>query len=860
MRTHVIALLAGLYCVKLMAAEVNEDQRQYAELCRELGERTHWDNSRLAREVLRPEALIQPEDRTPLDIVLRRTAALLQRLKAAHPRLDFTAEAAELAAMRAAPPPVAPSAHGAPDARFVQALALRRRIAFRNPLLDFDRIIFLKHDKIKRGDRHMVDQYFGFNQTPGGGVFVLENAFGKDPRVRNLLAGRPVENGRLKGKVLDNIGSFISLDLDFDGRTIAFAFTEAEASPPAPDASFDNQPWTRKDMEEDPFAKKTPPWHNHYYWTEKGAFHIFRANSDGTGLGQLTDGMWNEYDPCFLPNGRIAFVSEKNGGQSRCSIRPVPTASLHSMRADGSDRIRLSWHDTNEWHPSVDNNGMLVYTRWDYVDRDSDVAHHLWSCFPDGRDPRSAHGNYPATREARPWMEMSARAIPGSHRYVAVAAPHHGQAYGSLVLIDQRERDDRKCGQIDRLTPEVGFPEAESYPGVPVPRSKATMYPRQPEFVLKEVYGTPWPLSEDFYLCVYDPKHSNYGIYLIDSFGNRELLYRDPSIACLDPIPLRARPRPPAIPSATKQAAEDRGPSEPMPATGEVLIVNAYESDQPWPENTRIMALRIVNIFPKDNFEMNAPNIGVAWQSLARGVLGTVPVESDGSAYFKVPAGAGIYFQALDEKGLAVQTMRSATYVHPGERLNCLGCHEPKQSMRPPTDGFPLALQRAPSAIAPEPAGSYPLTFPRLVQPVLDAKCVSCHERSKGKAPPLRGDRFNNLWLSAGYISLIKGHATERSLAWAMCGGNGVMMMHDELQYSVPGRIGARVSGLYQLLKAGHHGVKLSDEELRRITLWLDCNSNFYGAYHDTERQARGEVVAPKLGIPAWTDFEKLKR
>jgi hypothetical protein len=329
---------------------------------------------------------------------------------------------------------------------------------------------------------------------------------------------------------------------------------------------------------------------------------------------------------------------------------------------------------------------MLIYTRWDYVDRDSDVAHHLWHCFPDGRDPRSFHGNYPDQRESRPWMEMSVRAVPGSRKYVAVAAPHHGEAYGSLVLIDLLAADDRAMGQLRRLTPEVPFPESESAPGVPQPKGR-----HRPN---AEVYGTPWPLSEDFHLVVYDTGRKNYGLYLLDSFGNRELLYRDPALACLDPIPLRPRPRPPVLPVRTTQALADRQPGV-DPAMGTVMVMNAYDSAQPWPAGTQIKRLRVVALFPKDNSVADQPNIGHAAQSLCRGVLGTVPVESDGSASFRAPTGVGLYFQALDEKGLAIQTMRSATYLHPGETLSCRGCHESKQASSEVGGGTrPLALPR----------------------------------------------------------------------------------------------------------------------------------------------------------------------
>ena len=197
-------------------------------------------------------------------------------------------------------------------------------------------------------------------------------------------------------------------------------------------------PWQGRDLE----------------WSPTASYHIFKIAADGTNLVQLTDGPWDDFDPCFLPGGRVALISERRGGYLRCG-RCCPTYTLFSMEADGSDLLCLSYHETHEWQPSVDNNGMIVYTRWDYVDRDSDIAHHLWTCYPDGRDPRAWHGNYPRRRESRPWIEQNIRAIPGSQKYVATAAAHHGHAFGSLVLVDPRVPDDGAMSQLTRLTPEV---------------------------------------------------------------------------------------------------------------------------------------------------------------------------------------------------------------------------------------------------------------------------------------------------------------------------------------------------------------------------------------------------------------------
>jgi len=157
---------------------------------------------------------------------------------------------------------------------------------------------------------------------------------------------------------------------------------------------------------------------------------------------------------------------------------------------------------------------MIVYSRWDYLDRGHNQAHHPWITGPDGRDPRAIHGNFKPSHDLNPDMELNVVAIPGSQRYVATASAHHGQAYGSLILIDPRVRDDDALAPVRRLTPDVGFPETAERGSF--------------------AYGTAWPLSERYYLCVYSPSNDGHGIYLLDAFGNRELIYRDPNIGCLD--------------------------------------------------------------------------------------------------------------------------------------------------------------------------------------------------------------------------------------------------------------------------------------------------------------------------------------
>ena len=706
------------------------------------------------------------------------------------------------------------------EALYMEARRLKREIVRCNPhLTKLDKLLFLKKHDANDSQFHMCDQFYGFTAAPGGGLYVLENPLGDEPKLVNLLENSVVEKGRMKGRKLQG-GAFLSPEVSFDGQTIYFAWCEAKPS----DKSWENE-------------KSVPYYHE---WSETTCYHIFRCNADGSRLVQLTDGSVNDFDPCELPDGRIAFISERRGGFLRCG-RYCPTYTLFSMEPDGSDIVCLSFHETHEWQPSVDNNGMIVYTRWDYVDRDTNIAHHIWTCFPDGRDPRSFHGNYPEKRELRPWMEMDIRAIPDSHRYVAVTGAHHGHAFGSLVLIDHRLEDDGAMSQLTRLTPEVPFPEAESNPPS---NTRGQM-----------VYGTPWPFSEDDFLCVYDAQAKNRGIYWIDAAGNKELVYRDPAISTHSPIPLAKRPKPLVIPTQTTQMARYRKANETGNEPATVGIVNIYQSDFDWPkvngEPVKITALRVMQLFAKSTPVPDDPRIGIAAQTNARGVLGTVPVEDDGSVFFEVPTGKPIYFQALDEYGRAVQSMRSATYLHPGEQLTCIGCHENKWSSQQSVATSPLAFQRPPSALRGDVSGSYPLNFVQLVQPVLDARCVHCHGDQDSPLAvglpvkhefDLQGIADAQSGWTRSYQSLAKNygfyyHTTNGSINDPKHGGTR----------TTAGQFGALAAPLQPFLTPQHYGVELSPEERYRIDLWLDANSVFYGTYENPRVQAQGKTVYPSL-------------
>jgi hypothetical protein len=814
-----------------------EADRRFAALSKDIKLRSKIKS--LESQVFRKDAMILDTDRDPLDIVLRRSEALLADIAAGGKAPNLAKMRTELAALKASATKIEPKDAPARRAIFDKVCAVRRKIAFSNPLLDFNELMILK--RVLPSYSHMCDQYYGLAQRPGGGLYILSDPFGAKPAIRSILDKSVVANGRLKGQELSGGpnkvwkvryngnggasgdategGSFLSPDLSFDGKNISFAYVELTGE-------------QTHDFHTDPSKG---------HWKKGRSYHVFSVGTDGKNLRMLTDGTWNDFDPCFMPSGRIAFITERRGGYLRCG-RVCPTYTLYDMAPDGSGIKCLSFHETNEWHPSVNNDGMIVWTRWDYVDRHGVTAHMPWVTTPDGRDPRAIHGNY-SVRAKRPDMEVDVRAIPGSHKYVAIAAGHHRHALGSMVIVDPRAEDDDAMGPVKRMTPEIGFPETQGGTAA---------------------YGQPWPLSENYYICAYEataggrPGNSMYGIYLVDTFGNKELIYRDPAIASQNPIPVKARTKPPVIPEMSDRLSA-------KPSTHATIgVVNVYNTRTPLPKGSKIKSLRVFQVFPLSVASARVTH-ATGWQvpqatdsiNLTRAVLGTVPVEADGSAHLTVPAGKELFFQILDENGLAITSMRSGTHFQPGERTVCQGCHEPKYGVATsPSRKVTMAMKRAPSVLKPEADGTNPFNYPRLIQPVLDKHCVKCHEKNKDnkdlkvRPPSLSSDVARTK--RASYMNPRSEYFTSYiSLApkYGFYDYGGKNWSDPKWYRTTPGEFGAKASKLYQMLSKGHNKVKLSPEEMRRITVWLDACSPFYGVYEKEGGQAqlRGEIAKPTL-------------
>jgi len=760
-----------------------------------------------ADQVLDTHALVGASDGDALGVVLRRTGALLAHLSGKARPADLAPLRRDLSVLTAAARKVPLAQVDRRKGYTLAAKALLRKIALVNPLVNFDEVLFVARG-VPNGSRlgglrgtndrqgqHFATQYFGFNSLPGGGVFTVTGWKGS-PRIRNVVKRFVVTNGRFKGRTLDG-GAYLSPDLSYDGKSILFSWTPAKQL-------------------------------NCYRWTKDTTWSIFCVGADGRGLTQLTDSPHDDFDACWLPNGRIVFMSQRRGGYIRCFARlPVPQHVMHSMKADGSDIYPISWFETDEWHPSVDNSGMIVYTRWDYTDRENCLGSNFWICYPDGRDPRAPHGNYPQPwhtfsdntnrgdqRVGRPYTEMNIRAIPNSHRYICTAGPHHGESFGSLVMLDLRQQDDGFMSQVKRITPYPRFPESE----MPARRQ----YP----------YGTPWPLNESFYLCNWWEN-----VYLLDRFGNRVLVC-DSSLVfggktnydmrLIDPIPLRPRKAPPVIPTGTNQGVDARGDAP----TATVSVMNVYDSDLPFPRGTKIKHLRVVQLCLKTNAPMGRPNAGYQVENMPRIPLGVVPVEDDGSVYFEAPVRRQLMFQVLDEDYLAVQSMRSVAFVHPGERLSCIGCHEDKGKTTE-RKVLPSAMKRPPSPLKGEIGPVEPITYYRTVKPIFDKTCQPCHrKRRKGLQDMSYRALRPHVFYFAGGMRGTTGKPVH--------GGSRTM----------PGRFGARACRMGRAVMDENHRRRVSPEDRRRVTLWLDCNSMRLGALHSEAKQIEGrEVVWPVLDV-----------
>jgi len=467
----------------------------------------------------------------------------------------------------------------------------------------------------------------------------------------------------------DDRGVIRDPDVSFDGRRILFA-------------------WKKSDREDD--------------------YHLYEMDAESGDVRQLTGGLgFADYEGCYLPDGNIVFNSTRCVQTVDCWWTEV--SNLFLCDGDGKYLRQVSFDQVHTNYPTVTCDGRVIYTRWDYNDRGQIYPQGLFQMAPDGTGQTEVYGN----NSFFPTTILHARSIPGTGKIVCIFTGHHTRQQGWLGILEPRR------GRQENEGAQLIAPVRET------PAVKVDRYGQE-----GDQFQYPYPLSETEFLVTFRKEGApRFAVYWMDGDGNRELLASDPRISCNQPVPLCPRPLPTVQPNRADYREE----------LATVYLHDVYAGPGlAGVERGTIKGLRVVgldfraagvgsnsNRGPAGGALVSTPiSIQGAWD--VKQVLGTAEVHNDGSACFTVPARTPLYFQALDEKGQMVQTMRSWVTLQPGEALSCVGCHESKNTA-PPYTAYSQAMRRGPRPLTPFYGPPRGFSFIREIQPILDEHCVRCH-------------------------------------------------------------------------------------------------------------------------------------
>ncbi|MFO8012510.1 MAG: hypothetical protein R6X20_04295 [Phycisphaerae bacterium] len=645
--------------------------------------------------------------------------------------------------------------------------ALRRQALLSHPLLTFDKLLFVKRKAWSSS--HIYSEHKDGSHEPGGNLCILSSA-APDGMVTDIVP-----------QLSD--GVFGQFDLSFDAKRIVFAYK------------------TGKDA----------------------GYRIYEVGVDGTGLRQLTFdrdeaamrrryedscyGRYDDVDPCYLPSGKIVFASTRSKRAVACF--PCSVTTLHVMDADGKNVRCLSSGQFTELDPCVMGDGRVLYMRWEYVDKGFGNVQSLWSMRPDGSYSDHVYKN----TVVLPAGMVDARSIPGSPRIVTIGAPHCGPPVGPVILVDPCVTK-RTAEAMTNLTPEIG------YPGMfQTTRGKG-------------LFRQPYPLSEKCFLVSHDPQlkeddgPTGYGIYVLDAWGNRAELYRDPDTACFQPMPLRPRRRPAAIPPVARQnETESR-------KTATLFVQDVYRGMRGI-ERGRVKYVRVMEVLPttwkdgrraykqKDTAGLQSAAVSYKADVGRKKVHGVAEVHDDGSACFTVPAGKNLFFQVLDEDYMELQRMRTFINLMPGESRSCVGCHEPRRQA--PAVKPAMAMRYPAQSLSPQPGDSGPrmVHYPRDVQPILNERCTGCHGGEKPEGGLVLSGQLTEMW-NRSYENLI-----DQALVSYLDGGGGCANVPAE----PPMTFGSHQSKLVERIRRDPCKGDLTREEFIRIVTWIDANVPYYGTH-----------------------------
>jgi len=541
-------------------------------------------------------------------------------------------------------------------------------------------------------------------------------------------------------------------------------------------------------------------------------WRIFELKLDGSEpreLPLINEPDVDNYDACYLPGGRILFTSTAPFVGVPCVTGSSHVSNIYLYDPATPSIRRLTFEQDHDWCPTVLNNGRVLYLRWEYSDIPHYVSRILFHMNPDGTEQMEYYGS----NSYWPNSTFFARPCPGHPtRFVGVVSGHHDvPRMGELILFDPTLGRHEADGVVQRIPGRGQKVEPTIRDGL-VRRS-------WPKFL------HPWPLSDKYILASCKPTpQSRWGLYLADVFDNLLLLKEEPWFALLEPIPLRELPRPPIVTDKAKPGRKD--------ATVYMADVYVGRGLDGVPRGT-VKRLRLFTYqFAYHGMGGQVNRVGLDGPWDVKRIVGTVPVEPDGSAYFRVPANTPLSLQPLDADGKALQLMRSWMTAMPGEVLSCVGCHEHQNTAVPNTDT--MALRKAPADIAPFYGPARGFSFVREVQPVLDAHCIRCHNarpRDDGKTLPDFTDRppvpaackaggyRNGSKFPPSYIAL-------RSYVRAPS-------IESDIHLLTPLEFHAGTTRLVQRLEKGHYGVALDREGWDRLLTWIDLGAPAHGTWHE---------------------------
>lgn len=533
-------------------------------------------------------------------------------------------------------------------------------------------------------------------------------------------------------------------------------------------------------------------------------YHLYESNTDGAGLKQLTFGDWDDVDPEYLPDGGIIFVSTRSKRFVPCYH--TQAGLLHRMEADGSGLLLLSGNNVGDHRPAILPDGRVLYTRWEYVDRAPQKFHSLWTMNPDGSDQMVLYGNS-IPPDGKYYVMTDAMPIPGADKVVSIFSPEHGtrENAGDVMVVDPKAGPD-DLSAARQISPKVkigaAWTSASGWGG----------------------FRDPYPLSVDCFLVARDKS-----VLILDGRMATQEIFRAEEMVH-DPRVIRSRPRERVLSSR----------SDPKKNIGQLVLANVYRGrNMNGIKPGEIKSLLVMEDLPKPISYYSLPGaISMDGSHTLHRILGTVPVEDDGSAAFEAPPLRGLFFVALDKQGMAVKRMQSYTMVMPGETLGCAGCHETRTETIQRSGGKLLALARAPRRIEPIPNIPEVLDYPRDIQPILNRHCITCHSAEKPSGHVVLTGDYNE-WFTQSYYALFA--YKQISDSWR----------YDENGNHPPYGFGTAISPLMKKIDGSHNNVKLSEHEHDLIRLWIEAGATFagtYAAYNSSASAVAGALVnTPKI-------------